>query len=403
MRLTFPWILILAFFVSLAPAAAQPAEVRPGVDTLLDEPASLVGRRIGLVTHLAGVTHDGRPTASALAGIPGIRLAALFAPEHGLDGSYGAGSAVPTIPGRTPVYSLYGGTFRPTREMLARVDVLVIDLQDVGVRPYTYASTMALVMTAAREADKPVVLLDRPNPIAGVVVDGPILEPQFRSFIGLYPIPLVHGLTLGELARLYNEAFGIGADLTVIPMSGWSRAMDWADTGLEWIRPSPGLTSPENTLSYAATGTVDGTNLWNGVRTSSRFEVILAPWLDGQRLAERLSRRNLPGVRFTPSAVPHPRTGRVWRGVRLQITDPLTFRPAATTVHILTAIRDLHPGRLHVESPRGQRRSLFDIVWGTKEVRLGIIRGDTAEAIIARWQPGLDRFTRLRATYLLYR
>jgi len=402
LRPAFLCPLIIAL-LSLAPAAAQPAAVRPGIDTLLDEPAALVGQRIGLVTHLAGVTSDGRPSAAALAGIPGIRLAALFAPEHGVDGSYGAGRPVPTLPGRTPVYSLYGGTFRPTRDMLARVDVLVIDLQDVGVRPYTYASTMALVMAAAREAGKPVVVLDRPNPIGGVVVDGPILEPQFRSFIGLYPIPIVHGLTLGELARLYNEAFGVGADLTVIPMSGWSRAMDWVDTGLRWVNPSPGLTSPEATLSYAATGTVDGTNLWNGTRTSSRFQVVLAPWLDGPRLAERLNRRNLPGVRFSASAIPHPRTGRVWQGVRLHVTDAQTFRPAAATVHILTAIRDLHPGRLRIEGPVGRRRSLFDIVWGTKEVRLGIIRGDPAEAIVARWQPGLDRFTRLRETYLLYR
>lgn len=403
MRSSFLWTLILALFVSLAPAAAQPASVRPGIDTLLDDPDALVGRRIGLVTHLAGVTYEGRPTAAALAGIRGIRLAALFAPEHGLDGTYGAGSPVPTIPGRTPVYSLYGGTFRPTRGMLARVDVLVIDLQDVGVRPFTYASTMALVMTAARDAGKRVVVLDRPNPIGGVVVDGPVLEAQFRSFIGLYPIPLIHGLTLGELARLYNNAFGIGADLTVIPMSGWSRDMDWQDTGLAWINPSPGLTSAETTLSYGATGTVDGTNLWNGTRTSSRFQVILAPWLDGPRLAERLNRRNLPGVSFSASAIPHPGTGRIWRGVRLHVTDPLTFRPAATTVHILTAIRDLHPGRLHIESPRGRRRSLFDIVWGTKAVRLAILRGESAETIVARWQPSLERFARLRESYLLYR
>lgn len=395
--------LILALFFSLAPAAAQPAPVRPGIDTLLDGPEILVGRRIGLVTHLAGVTQDGRPSGSALAGIPGIRLAALFAPEHGIDGTYGAGRPVPTIPGRTPIYSLYGGTFRPTREMLSRIDVLVVDLQDVGVRPYTYASTMALVMTAAGEAGKPVVVLDRPNPIGGVVVDGPVLEPQFRSFIGLYPIPLAHGMTLGELARLYNDAFGIGADLTVIPMSGWERTMDWMDTRLAWIPPSPGLTSAAASFSYGATGALDGTNLWNGVRTSSRFQVVLAPWLDGHRLAERLNRRSLPGVVFSPSALPHPRTGRIWRGVRLHVTDPLAFRPAATTVFILTEIRDLHPGQLRIEGPHRRSRSAFDVVWGTKEVRLAIARGDPAEAIIARWQPALDRFTRLRAQYLLYR
>lgn len=361
-----------------------------------------MGRRIGLVTHQAGVTQDGRSTVTALAGTGGIRISALFAPEHGLEGTYPAGRPVPTIPGRTPIYSLYGGAFQPTRDMLARVDVLVVDLQDVGTRPYTYASTMALVMAAASEARKPVVILDRPNPLGGITVDGPILEPQFRSFIGLYPIPMIHGMTLGELARLYNDVFGIGADLTVIPMAGWSRAMAWVDTQLAWVKPSPGITTEDAPFYYAATGPLDGTNLWNGVRTSSRFQVVLARWLDGPRLAERLNRQNLPGVRFTPSALPHPRTGRIWRGVRLHITDRQQFRPATTTVYILTEIRDLHGARLHLErATRG--RSRFDVVWGTKDVRLAISRGDSAEAIVARWQPALARFQELRQAYLLYR
>src|SRR3990170_4215527 len=205
-------IVIIALTSIFSPAAAQDPPVRLGIDTFLSEPAPLQGRRVGLVTHQAGVTREGHPTAVALTRIAGVKLTALFAPEHGLDGSYGAGQPVPTIPGRTPVYSLYGGTFRPTRGMLARVDVLVVDLQDVGSRPYTYASTMAMVMQAAREAGKPGVVFDRPNPQGGVIIDGPILEPQFRSFIGLYPIPMVHGVTIGELARLYNDAFGIGAN-----------------------------------------------------------------------------------------------------------------------------------------------------------------------------------------------
>jgi uncharacterized protein YbbC (DUF1343 family) len=331
-----------------------------------------------------------------------VRLTALFAPEHGIDGSYGAGQPVPTLPGRTPVYSLYGGTFRPTRSMLARVDVLAIDLQDVGTRPYTYASTMALVMAAAREAGKPVVILDRPNPLGGVTVDGPVLEPQFRSFIGLYPIPLVHGMTLGELARLYNEAFGIGASLTVIPMEGWSRTMAWADTQLAWVNPSPGLTTEDAPFFYAATGPLDGTNLWNGVATSSRFQVVLATWLDGTRLAERLNGKNLPGVRFSASALPHPRSGRIYRGVRLHITDRAQFRPAATTVAILAEIRALHPAELAFQRSR-RGRYLFDLVWGTKEIRLALSRGDAAEAIVARWQRSLDTFARRREDYLLYR
>jgi uncharacterized protein YbbC (DUF1343 family) len=387
-------------------------EVRLGADTLLTDPAPLTGKRVGLVTHLAGTTAAGDLTAAALARTPGVRLTALFAPEHGFDGSAGAGVPVTSthlggapgaiLPSRTPVYSLYGGAFRPTRQMLARVDVLVVDLQDAGTRPYTYASTMALVMAAAREADKPVVVLDRPNPLGGTVVDGPVLEPAFRSFIGLYPIPLVHGMTLGELARLYNDAFGIGAQLTVVPMQGWSRTMPWTETGLPWVNPSPGLTHADAPFYYAATGPLDGTNLWNGVATTSRFQVVLAPWMDGERLAARLNRRGLPGVRFSPSAVPHPRTGRVWRGVRLHVTDRAAFRPAATIVYVLAEIRDLHPGQLRFRLPR-RGRALFDVVWGTKQVRVDLTRGLPAETIVARWQPALRRFEALRSRYLLYK
>jgi uncharacterized protein YbbC (DUF1343 family) len=329
-------------------------------------------------------------------------VTALFAPEHGIDGAYDAGERVPTIPGRTPVYSLYGGTFGPSRSMLSRLDVLVVDLQDVGVRPFTYTSTMALVMRAAREAGKPVVVLDRPNPLGGTIVDGPVLESPLRSFIGLHPIPYVFGMTIGELARLYNDAFGIGAKLTVVPMNGWTREMTWADTGLPWQNPSPGITGPGEPFYYAATGPVDGTNLWNGVATDHRFRVVLAPWIDGPALAERLNAHGLTGVQFTASAIPHPRTGVVWYGVRLHVTDPRTFRPSTTMAHILAEVRRLHGDKLVFRRPR-KGPYLFDQVWGTKSVRLALVRGDPPDRIVAQWQSSLERFRRLRDRYLLYR
>ncbi|MBI3998252.1 MAG: DUF1343 domain-containing protein, partial [Armatimonadetes bacterium] len=254
----------------------------------------------------------------------------------------------------------------------------------------------------ARRARKPAVVLDRPNPMGGLTVDGPVLEPQFRSFIGLYPIPYVYGMTIGELALLYNNQFGIGADLTVIPMKGWAREMRWEQTMLPWVNPSPGITGPEAVFSYAATGAIDGTNLWNGVATESRFQVVLAPWIDGTDLALRLNRHNLPGVRFTPSALPHPRTGEVWRGVRLHVTDPAQFRPSTTIVYILAEIRQIYGSRLKFARPR-RGPYLFDLVWGTKDVRVAIMRGQPAPAIVARWQPALERFGKLRAAYLLYR
>jgi len=373
-----------------------------GADVVLTDGGVLAGRRIGLITHSAGTTGNGRLTMDALAAREEVEVAALFAPEHGIDGSYGAGVRVPTISrGRTPVYSLYGGVFQPTRQMLSRVDTLVVDLQDAGVRPFTYASTMALVMRAAADTGKPVVILDRPNPLGGLTVDGPVLDPRYASFIGLYPIPYVHGMTLGELAALYNTAFGIQAKLTVIPMRGWERRMVWADTGLPWAAPSPGLVDPDIAPYYAATGPFDGTNVWNGVATTSRFRVALAPWIDGPRLAERLNRYHLPGVHFTPSAIPYPLNGKVYQGVRLNITDPRVFRPSTTSVYILAEIRRMHGDRLRFRLSR-RAPPLFDLVWGTRQVRLALQRGEPAETIVRAWQPALARFLRLRREYLLY-
>ncbi len=377
--------------------------VRPGIDSVLSGSGVLRGRRVGLVTHLAGVTAEGRASATVLTESPKVRLTALFAPEHGIDGTYDAGAPVPTIPSRTPVYSLYGSAFSPTRQMLAKVDVLVVDLQDVGVRPFTYATTMALVMASAREAGKPVVILDRPNPLGGQTVDGPILEPQYRSLIGAYPIPYVHGMTIGELARLYNREFGIGAALTVIPMKGWTRTMHWSDTGLTWVNPSPGVTGPDVAFTYAATGPTEGTNLWNGVATESRFQVVLGSRIDDAApLVEALNGHGLPGVTFTPSALPHPHTGAIWRGVRLTVTDPARFLPSSTFIHILAEIRRLHGAGLEFKRPR-RGPYPFDLVWGTSAVRLAIDRGDSAAAIVARWKPGLERFKKLRQPHLMYK
>lgn len=386
-----------------APAAApvQPV-VRLGVDALAADPAILRGKRVGLVTHQAGIAADGRSSAAVLAATRGIRLAALFAPEHGLDGTYDAGEPVPNkIVSRTPVFSLFGGTFQPTRKMMDQIDVFVIDLQDVGVRPFTYASTMALVMAAAKDARKPVVILDRPNPQGGQIVDGPVLEPEFRSFIGMYPIPYVHGMTIGELGLLFNRAFGIGADLTVIKMQGWTRRMTWVDTGLPWVNPSPGITSPEAVFHYAATGPTDGTNVWNAVATESRFQAVLASWIDGPALAEAMNQQKLPGVTFAPSAIPHPRTGEVLRGVRLLITDPAVFKPSTTIVTILTEIHRLY-GKQMVFTAARRGPPLFDLVWGTKDLRLSIARGDKPADIVGRWQPALQRFQKLREAALLY-
>lgn len=398
-----PVAILLAVTLCLVPAADRsqaqpPAPVRPGVDVLLESPGLLQGRRIGLVTHAAGLTSTGEPTASALLRDSRLTVAALFAPEHGLAGTIPAGQAVPDTNGRVPVYSLYSTTRRPTPEMMANVDIFVIDLQDVGARAYTYVSTMALVMQAAREAGKPVVVLDRPNPQSGVQLDGPVLEPPYRSFIGMFPIPSVHGMTIGELAQLFNGLFEINAELIVIPMRGWTRRMIWEDTGLPWARPSPNVTTMMTPFYYAATGVLDGTTLSSGFGGVSPFQVVQSPWLDGDRLAARLNSIGLPGVAFEPYEL--GREERPRRGVRLMITDPLRFRPATTALHILVEVRRLHGAKLQF-LPRGGR-FVFDFVWGTSKIRKDILRGAPASSIVARWEPELRRFQMLRSPYLLY-
>ncbi|MDR7556785.1 MAG: DUF1343 domain-containing protein [Armatimonadota bacterium] len=380
------------------PAAAQvPVATRPGVDVLLGSPGLLQGRRIGLVTHAAGVTSTGEPTWAVLRRDPRFLVTALFAPEHGLTGTLPAGQPVPDGNGDLPVFSLYGRTRRPTPAMMAHIDLFLIDLQDVGTRAYTYASTMALVLQAAKDAGKPVVVLDRPNPMGGLHLDGPVLEPPYQSFIGLYPIPLVHGMTIGELAQLFNGLFDIGADLTVIPMRGWTRRMTWQETGLPWVRPSPNIPTMLTPFYYAATGVLDGTTLSAGVGTDAPFQLIHSPWLDGARLAARLNAVGLPGVVFDPYAL---RGEDPPRAVRLVVTDPLGFRPATTAVHILVETRHLHGPLLAFVAQGGRYR--FDYVWGTSGVREAIDRGAPAWAIVARWDAELRRFQMLRSPYLLY-
>lgn len=400
MRRCFPLLVVILLGLSAGfdDTAAQSPGTKPGVDVLLESPGFLQGRRIGLVTHAAGLTSSGETTWSALLRDARLSVTALLAPEHGLSGTVPAGQPVADVAGRVPVYSLYGTTRRPTPEMLAAIDVFVIDLQDVGARAYTYVSTMALVMQAAREAGKPVVVLDRPNPQGGLLLDGTVLAPEYRSFIGMFSIPSVHGMTIGELADLFNGLFEINADLTVIPMRGWTRRMVWEDTGLPWVRPSPNITTALTPFYYGATGVLDGTNLSNGAGGPLPFQLVASPWLDGDRLAARLNAIGLPGVTFEPHD--NGRTGLPRRAIRLLITDPLAFRPATTAIYILTEIRRQHGTQLEFVPRNG--RHVFDFVWGTSSVRKAILRGAPARAIVARWEPELRRFHMLRSPYLLY-
>jgi len=243
-------------------------------------------------------------------------------------------------------------------------------------------------------------VLDRPNPLGAVRVDGPVLDPDFASFIGIRPIPIVYGMTIGELAWMINEHFGVGSDLAVVPMSGYDRKMHWRDTRLPWINPSPMLTSPEAAEFHAATGLLEGTNLTLGAGGSVPFETVTAGWIQGDLLSRKLNSQRLPGVRF----VPH-RAGRNGQngGIRLFLSDPRQVRPASTAVHILSAVNQLHPGKLVFRAPSNGGRYLFDLVWGTDNVRKAILRGESAPQIIASWEEGIQKFKRVRERYFIYK
>jgi uncharacterized protein YbbC (DUF1343 family) len=348
-----------------------------------------------------------RPTIDVLVEDRRFELAALFGPEHGVRGDMLAGRPVKSYTDpetNLPVHSLYGATRKPTVEMLENISVLLFDIQDIGIRPYTYIYTMALAMEAAKEHSIPFVVLDRPNPLGGLDVAGPVLEPAFKSFIGLYPIPYVHGMTAGELARLFNTEFGIGCDLTVIPLIGWRREMLFADTDLLWVPTSPHVPHAETPFYMAATGLFGelGT-LSEGVGTPRPFEICGAPWVDGKKFSEDMNSYNLPGVFFRPihfKSYYSKFLDEACQGVQIHITDFAEVRPLAVAIHLLSTLRILFPNHDFFEE--STRRASFDRAAGTDKLMREIRSGKEAEEIIASWQRALDVFKKLRAKYLIY-
>ena len=307
-----------------------------------------------------------------------------------------------------PVFSLYGPTRTPTDAMLEPIDILVVDLQDVGTRVYTFIYTMALCLQKARKHNKPVVVLDRPNPIGGDRIEGNRLNPDYSSFVGMYPIPMRHGLTIGEIARLFNDHFGIGSELTVIPMAGWKRRMLYADTGLPWIPPSPNLPTPTSALVYPGQVIWEGTNVSEGRGTTQPFEVFGAPFLDANRLAARLTRKALPGVHLRPLAF-EPTSdkweGQLCHGFQLHLTDPRVYRPYATSLNLLSAIVALHLESFEWKLPPYEyefEKLPFDIITGDPAVRQAIERQDSIDDMEETWTEELKEFSEISRPYLLY-
>ena len=377
--------------------------VEPGLDVLLSEGAvrALSGQRIGLVTNMSSVTRALEPTRDALRDA-GVQLVALFGPEHGFSATVADAEPVPSSRDRhtgLPVYSLFGDTYKPTSAMLDGLDALVYDLQDVGVRFYTFTTTLAFLLEACAEHHFPLVVLDRPNPITGLLVEGPLLDPSQQSFLGHGPLPLRYGLTLGELANFYNRELNLGAPLQVVTMRGWSRAQWYDDTDLLWVPPSPGMPHFDTAVIYPGTCLIEGTNVTEGRGTPLPFEIIGAPWIDGEALAAELNAQRLEGVRFravifTPSEWKY--THQQCEGVQVHVTDRAALRPVNMGLHLVRTLREMYPVQF------AWRAEHFDVLIGNTTAREQLECGVSVETITEAWEGEQAAFQSRSHAYWLY-
>jgi uncharacterized protein YbbC (DUF1343 family) len=372
----------------------------------------LDGQRVGIVCNPASVGRDLNHILDRLILSERLTVSAIFGPQHGFRADV-QDNMIETAHDhdphrRIPVYSLYSDTRQPTADMLRGLDVLLIDLQDIGARIYTFIYTMANCLRAGRAHGVPVVVCDRPNPIGGLQVEGPMLERGFESFVGQFPIPMRHGLTIGELARLFNEQEGIGADLTVVPMDGWSRRMYFDDTALPWVMPSPNMPTLETAVVYPGTVLFEGTNASEGRGTTRPFEIIGAPWVDADRFAGQLNAYALPGVHFRPvyfeptfQKHAHATCG----GCQIHVRDRATCRPVEVGVALLAECRRANPQQFGWRPPPyeyEQHRLPIDILAGAETLRQQIERDVPASEIAAAWRPSIEDFLKIRERVLLY-
>ncbi|HEX6070655.1 MAG TPA: DUF1343 domain-containing protein [Longimicrobiaceae bacterium] len=396
---------------SAAPVAEQPSEPRvlPGLEVVLRDSMHLLrGRRVGFITNQTAVTSTGGSGIDLLHQAPGVELVALYGPEHGLRGNVEGGVKIDTERDQAtgvPIFSLYGSTQRPTAEMLEGVEVLLFDMQDIGARPYTFVWTMAMAMEAAAGAGIPFVVLDRPNPITGRM-EGPLMEMEMRNvgqaITGYYPVPLRHGMTVGEVARYINGEYEIGADLHVVPADGWRSGMWFDETGLPWINPSPNIRSLEAALSYSGLVLFEATNLTVGRGTDRPFSYVGAPWLDPAAVLGRVAAYDLPGVtldstRFVPEGEGWvPFRGETVKAIELAITDRDAYQPVWTTLVLMSAIRAAHPGQFRIENEG------FTQMMGSRWARQAFDRGDDPREIWRRWEEELAAWRGVRERYSIY-
>jgi uncharacterized protein YbbC (DUF1343 family) len=385
--------------------------VRLGSDVLLSSPR-LRGSRVGIVCNHASVDRGFAHVVDRLAGTDDLTLAAIFGPQHGFRSDV-QDNMIETPhrddpARRVPVYSLYSETREPTAEMLRGLDVLVVDLQDIGARIYTYIYTMANCLRACGRHGVPVIVCDRPNPIDGLSVEGALLRPEYASFVGLFPIPMRHGMTIGELARLFNDRFSLGASLDVVPMEGWQRDMYADSTGLPWVMPSPNMPTLDTAIVYPGTVLFEGTMLSEGRGTTRPFELIGAPWIEAEAFAAAMNALELPGAFFRP-AVFEPtfqkHAKQTCGGCQIHVTERAAFRPVLTGAALIQMFRRFDPQRFGWRQPPYEyehEQLPIDILAGSDALRLQIESGMPPQEIAASWREDEDAFRRQRAPYLLY-
>jgi uncharacterized protein YbbC (DUF1343 family) len=385
-------------------------QVKLGLDNFLEEKLSLVaGRRVGLVVSPSSVDSELTSIIDRLHSHPDVNLVALFGPEHGLRGEAQAGELVGAYIDQTtqlPVHSLYGDTKKPTPEMLQDVDILIYDIQDGGVRFYTYLATMSYVMQAAAERGISVIVLDRPTPIGGQIVEGPILDMAYASFVGPHSIPIRYGMTNGEIACLFNDTFGIGCELHVAQLSGWKRDLWFDQTGLPFVSPSPNLPTLNSLTVYPGTCLVEGTNISEGRGTTTPFEYIGAPWIDAESLARDLNTMKLPGVRFRPVYfVPtfSKYQGQSCQGVHVYVQDRESFRPVEMALHLLAQIKSTYSEYFDWREPWNPGGHYpIDLLSGGSTVREHLDANKPVTDLVNGWQEALQDFYDLRANFRLY-
>ena len=389
-KLVIFFLLLAACTLSFPLSACGSDNFMLGNEVLMQERHDLIeGKRVGLVTNQTGVTSTGESMINILANDPTVQLTALFGPEHGIDGKASAGAYVKSYTHPQlgiPVYSLYGETRMPTGDMFSNIDVLLFDIQDIGARTYTYMSTLNYCLVAAEKYNKPVIVLDRPNPLGGVIVDGPVLEDRYKSFVGVDNLPMAHGMTAGELARFFNR--NIGADLNVVPMKGYNRTMIYQDTGLKWVPTSPNIPNLDSVFGYMATGLGEGT----GIYQADKFTWIGGKGIDSNRFAQLLNNSGLQGVKYIPE--PKGSAG----GVRLKITDYRLFNPAKSGIYALAYARSLNNFKVPVS---GNTIVMFDKVMGTDKIGKYLQQGLSPQQIEAKYAPALAEFKRERTKYLI--